>query len=148
MGVTQIANPAGAFGLSNQYDVIAELWVNGEASTMITKGFLAAASSTNGKFTIATTAANQDILSIGVAAEPIVAGSVGLVLTHGFTDFAVADYANPAAADLLTIPASTTGRLGKLTLATTSLTKVIGVVTQGATQAAGVAIPGAYIHKM
>ena len=147
MGTTQIANPAGLFGLSNTYDVVAEQWVNGD-SAAVTKGFLVVASSTNGKVTIATTAAGQDLISVGVAAEQIAVGKVGLVLTHGFCDFAVADFANPAVGDQLTIPASTTGRLGKLTLATTSLGRVIGVVTQGATQAAGVAIPGAYIHKM
>lgn len=146
MAVSQISNPANAFGAGKQFDQIVEEWINDDVA--ITKGFVVAANTVAGHVLLATTVVTQAVIQVGVAAEPIAASATGLIITQGNTDQAIADYSNPAAGDLLTIPASTTGRLGKLTVASSSLGQVIGVVFKGATQAAGVAIPAAYIGKM
>lgn len=149
MPTTQLQNPAGVYGLPRSFSILYCDVVNGEASTAFAIGELAAWMTTSGnegsvlRCTSAPTGGAPVIA--GFALDVIAAGAVGRIILSGLTTVAIADYANPAAGDLLTIPTTTTGRSNKAASAAGLIGQFIGVVIEGATQAAGNAIPLANI---
>lgn len=148
MAVSTLHNTRGVYGLPAQYDVVIEEYGSGEASSAISAGMVVTLTTAGLVVRAATGATTANIQLVGVALDDVAAGQNGKFLTKGLAaNLVIYDTTNPAANDLLTGPVTTTGRAGKLTAAATSQGQGIGFTVNGATQAAGLAIPLAYISK-
>lgn len=132
MSTQQLANPEGAFGYTAAVDVgnHVQPLESAESTTTISKGQVVTIN-TAGKILQATTTVDQK-LQIGIAAEDIAAGEVGLVTILGLQKSVKAEGAIAAGA-LVTRSGTTAGSVASFTpAAVTDIGKVIGVAAAAA----------------
>jgi hypothetical protein len=124
----QVVYANGAFGYT---DLDTKVWSNkqpfksGESNTTIARGQVVALN-TEGNVIVAVTDGNEEVV-VGIAAESIPAGEVGLVTVQGLAENALAQ-GSISAANLLMRSATTAGYVAAATTtATATVGNVLGV---------------------
>lgn len=150
----QVVNPKGAFGLTALDDI--DLWtvISDETTNNIAIGEIVSWDATAGTGAGVLRGTSTGPTSVNLVAgfcigNPIAPAAEGLIVVYGLVRaLCIADYASPAAGDILGLPTTTTGRTNKLTVGATTLGSAIGKVIEGDALAAGNTIPRVFVTPM